>query len=293
MGKTIQTSKIHFPNIPKSITRIIRKVIRLLNQSSYGILAFTIVISTSTFLTAIPWAIIHVEIGRIVEPYLSLVSSILVLLFIIICTPIIICTTLTKYKKNTIKWTILTNFVAAFLITLLLFSLFLLRVPEASQKIDKFIAQNKNLQFKEYVIAVSLFLDCNVQNAYRKPQALFRIDNDIYFTPLGGYITQQVGYSRAAIIVYQGWGTCGQAAILIEELLARAGYETRRAWFKNIDHAWAEVKYNGTWLIIDPWYIGILKEAQNLKNLRPEFQNATGVIVQYPNGTTNDASLFA
>jgi hypothetical protein len=72
---------------------------------------------------------------------------------------------------------------------------------------------------------------------------------------------------------------------LIEELLARAGYETRQAWFKNIDHAWAEVKYNGTWLIIDPWYIGTLKEAQNLKNLRPEFQNATGVIAQYPDGT--------
>jgi len=32
---------------------------------------------------------------------------------------------------------------------------------------------------------------------------------------------------------------------------------------QNIDHAWAEVKYNGTWLIIDPCYIGILKEAQN------------------------------
>jgi hypothetical protein len=77
---------------------------------------------------------------------------------------------------------------------------------------------------------------------------------------------------------------------LIEELLARAEYETRQASFKNIDHAWAEVKYNGTWLIIDPWYIGILKEAQNLKNLRPDFQNATGVIVQYPDGTTNDAS---
>ncbi|MBC7131002.1 transglutaminase domain-containing protein [Candidatus Bathyarchaeota archaeon] len=163
-------------------------------------------------------------------------------------------------------------------------------MSEANQKIDTFIAQNESLQFQDYIAAVSLFLDCNVQKAYKKPQALFRIDNYIYSSPLGAYITQQFGFSRASIIVYQGWGTCGQAAILIEELLAKAGYETRQARFKDIDHAWTEVKNNGTWLIIDPWYIGVLQEVQNLKNLRPEFQNATGVIAQYKNGTEIDAS---
>ncbi|MEM2738934.1 MAG: transglutaminase domain-containing protein [Candidatus Bathyarchaeia archaeon] len=165
-----------------------------------------------------------------------------------------------------------------------------MRVSEAGQKIDAFIAQNKNLDFHEYVEAVFSFLNRNVKNAYRKPEAIFRIDNDIYSSLLGAYLTQQLGLTRAAIIVYQGWGTCGQAAILIEELLARAGYETRQAHFKNIDHAWAEVKYNGTWLIIDPWYIGNFIEIQNLKTLRPQFQNATGVIVQYRNGTEIDAS---
>ena len=61
-------------------------------------------------------------------------------------------------------------------------------------------------------------------------------------------------------MVYQGWGTCGHAAILIEELFVGAGYETIQVWSKNIDHAWAEVKYNEAWLIIDPYYIGILQE---------------------------------
>ncbi|MEM3766497.1 MAG: transglutaminase domain-containing protein [Candidatus Bathyarchaeia archaeon] len=267
-----------------------KKIIRLLNEAVYGILVFTLVISTFTFITAIPWAFIHIEIGRFTEPHLSLIFSILILASIIICIPIIIQTILTKHKKNTAKSKILTNFIFAFLIILLLSSLFALRVSDASQKIEAFITQNKNLDFYEYVEAVSSFLNRNVKNAYRKPEAIFRIDNDIYSSLLGAYLTQQLGLTRASIIVYQGWGTCGQAAILIEELLARAGYETRQAHFKNIDHAWAEAKYNGTWLIIDPWYIGNLIEIQNLKTLRQEFQNATGVIVQYRNGTTTDAS---
>lgn len=299
MGKSIHTPQIYFPNISKFLVSIksrilnqpkMKKIIKLINQASHGILIFALVISTSTFLTAIPWAFIHIEIGRFTGPYLSPILSVLILVAIIICTPIIIYTMLTKHKKNTANWTIITNFTFAFLIILLLLSLFVLRVSGASQKIDTFITQNKNLEFQEYVDAVSSFLDCNVQKAYRKPEAIFRIDNKIYSSLLGAYITQQFGFSRADIIVYQGWGTCGQVATLIEELFYSAGYETRQARFKNIDHVWAEVKYNGTWLIIDPWYIGKLIETQNLKTLRPEFQNATGVNVQYRNGIEIDAS---
>jgi len=96
--------------------------------------------------------------------------------------------------------------------------------------------------------------------------------------------------TRADLIVYQGWGSCGQAALLIGELLQYAGYETRQAFFKGIDHQWAEVKHNGTWLIIDPWYIGNFVEAQNLRNIKPVFQEASGVEVRYSNGTMVDAS---
>jgi hypothetical protein len=244
-----------------------------------------------TILIALPWVFILIEIGRFVGPYPSLILTILIFIIELICIPIISYKTLAKLKKNTTKWIITTNLIIALIIALLLFSLFAQRISEAHQKIETFVIQNNELEFHEYVTAVCSFLDSNVKNAYKKPEALFKIDESIYSPiSLGKYVTQQLGFTRADIIVYQGWGTCGQAAILIEELLARAGYETRQANFKNIDHAWAEVKYNGTWLIIDPWYIGILKEAQNLKNLRPEFQNATGVIVQYPDGTTYDAS---
>jgi len=209
---------------------------------------------------------------------------------VLICPPIILYKTLAKLKKNTTKWIITTNLFIALIIALLIFLLFTQRISEVHQRIETFVIQNNKLEFPEYVMAVCSFLNSNVKNAYKKPEACFKIDECIYSLSFGKYVTLQLGLTRADIIVYQGWGTCGQAAILIEELLARAGYETRQAWFKNIDHAWAEVKYNGTWLIIDPWYIGIFKEAQNLKNLRPEFQNATGVIVQYPDGTIKDAS---
>jgi len=262
-----------------------------LKQVYYGILVFVAVFSMFTILTALPWVFIFIEIGRFVGPYPSLIMTSLTMIGVSICLPIVSYKTLAKLKKNTTKWIITTNLVIALIIALMLFSLFTQRISEAHQKINTFIIQNNKLEFHEYVTAVCSFLDSNVKNAYKKPEALFKIDECIYRPiSLGKYVTQQLGFTRADIIVYQGWGTCGQAAILIEELLARAGYETRQAWFKNIDHAWAEVKYNGTWLIIDPWYIGTLKEAQNLKNLRPEFQNATGVIVQYPDGTKKDAS---
>lgn len=259
-------------------------------QFFIGLLTSVFVFTIFTIFTAIPWAFIYVEIGRCFGPYFGLALASLTLIGIFASTSIISYNVLSRLKKATTRCIILTNFITTLLISLLLSLIFIQRVSEADQKIAAFVAQNKSLNFPEYVASISSFLNVNIKNAYRKPEDLFKIDNHIYSTPLGAYLTQKFGITRASIIVYQGWGTCGQAAILIEELLARAGYETRQAHFKNIDHAWAEVKYNETWLIIDPWYIGNLIEIQNLKTLRPQFQNATGVIVQYRNGTTTDAS---
>jgi hypothetical protein len=67
-----------------------------------------------------------------------------------------------------------------------------------------------------------------------------------------------------------------------------AGYTTRRAHFLGVDHSWAEVYWNGQWLIVDPWYIGTLVEIKNLRNLKPDFQNATSVEVIQRNGTVVD-----
>ncbi|MEM3641125.1 MAG: hypothetical protein QXH37_04315 [Candidatus Bathyarchaeia archaeon] len=236
-----------------------------------------------------PWVFLYLEIGRFVGPYLSFVIFVLILIGMLIGIPLFSYKILTKLKKNTRGHAVISNASITFLIMLLLSLMFIQQVSVASRKIDIFVAENKDLNFTGYVNKVVSFLNNNIKKSYNTPEACFEIDD--YFYGVGGhYVMDAWGLNRAAIIVYQGWGACGQTAILIEELLKNAGYETRQARFKNIDHQWAEVKYNNTWLIVDPWYIGNLIEVKDLKNAKPEFQNATGVIVQYSNGTTADAN---
>lgn len=188
------------------------------------------------------------------------------------------------------------NIIVSFSILLSFSLIFLPQVAHASKKIDAFVAENGNLSFENYVTNLTSFLNKNVEAVYNKPHAPLQINRLIYESPyLDSYIMQICGVNEAYEIVYQGCGSCREAAILIEELLHLARYETRLAHFsKNvIDHGWAEVRHNGTWLIVDPWWLtsnGTLVEAINLRNLKPAFRNATGVEVQYYNGTVADAS---
>lgn len=130
------------------------------------------------------------------------------------------------------------------------------QISQRGKKIDTFIAENESLSFPNYVLNITAFLDNNVGAAWDKPEASFTINKQICYTLLDPLIMKIWGVTAANLIVYQGWGECGEAAILIEELLHRAVYEARLAHFKGIDHEWAEAKYNGTWTIVDPWYIG-------------------------------------
>jgi hypothetical protein len=164
------------------------------------------------------------------------------------------------------------------------------QVAQASNKINTLIAENRNLSFQDYVANVTAFLNKNIGAAWDRPEVSFAINRLVCYTLLDPNIMKVWGVTAADLIVYQGWGSCGEAAILIEALLHGAGYETRLAHFKGIDHEWAEVKHNGTWMIVDPWYIGNFVEMQNLKNAKLEFQKASGVEVQYDNGTMVDAS---
>jgi len=126
--------------------------------------------------------------------------------------------------------------------------------------------------FHEYVTAVCSFLNNNVKNAYKKPEAILKSTSastalfHLASMQLRNWDSAEQNHSLPRL------GDMRTNSILIEELLATSGYETKQAWFKDIDYAWAEVKYNGTWLIIDPWYIGILKEAHNLKTLDQSFK---------------------
>lgn len=243
-----------------------------------------------TLFSAIPWAFTYLEIGRFIGPNLVLQYFILVLF--VVTVSLVSYLVSMKLKKRWIIWMFANVAISLVISSVIIFSFsaaFMPQISQAGKKIDAFIAENANLSFRDYVNAVAYFLNDNVGAAYGKPEATFKIDALTSSTLLDPYIMQIWGVTRTDLIVYQGWGTCEQAALLIGELLQRAGYETRQAFFKNIDHQWAEVKYNGTWLIVDPWYIGNLVEAQNLKNIKPEFQQASGVEVQYNNGTRIDA----
>ena len=254
-------------------------------EISVPILSVAIVV---TIVSAIPWKFTCLEIGRLIGPiplldFLVLIPLITAILLVSFLPPM-------KLKKNRIIVVFILSLAISFVVIFSFSLVFMPRVSQVGKKIDAFVAENANLGLQDYVTNVSSFLDDNVRNAYNKPEAYFRIDIQISSTLLDPYIMKIWGVTRADLIVYQGWGSCGQAAILIEELLHDAGYETRQAHFKNIDHQWAEVKNNGKWLIVDPWYIGNLVEIQNLKNIKPEFQQASGVEVQYRNGTIIDAS---
>jgi hypothetical protein len=264
-------------------------------------LGFMLMLSVFMGFSALPWMIIYLRVGRFIG--VNICVEFLVLFLLVIAVFSISVLALIKLKQigavlAKIKWVstlstraFVLSLVLSFLVIFAFSAVFMPQVQQAGTKIDSFVAENKGLSFHDYVVNVSSFLENNVRCAYNKPEASFRIDILLSSTLLDPYIMRFYGVTRADLIVYQGWGSCEQAAILIDQLLHDAGYETRQAHFKgNVDHGWAEVKYNGTWLIVDPWYIGNFVSIQNLKTVKPEFQQATGVEVQYDNGTTIDSS---
>jgi hypothetical protein len=86
--------------------------------------------------------------------------------------------------------------------------------------------------------------------------------------------------------------SCGQKAIVIEELLNRSGYESRKAKFVGIDHEWSEVFYEENWKIVDPGYITQGRTFMDIGDLGsdPRFSDASGVTVRFRNGTIIEQS---
>jgi hypothetical protein len=245
---------------------------------------------------AIPWTFTYLLLGKLIGAgfFTEYVVNFAILVLLAGITSWVCIEASTKLAKNRTRKSFILSLIMCMLIVFLVISLFSLifisQVVRADDKISTFVAENRNFSFQDYVTNLTVFLDSNVRAAYGTFNASFQINRLIYGTAFDRYILGIWGLTEADIIVYQGWGSCGEAAILIEELLYRAGYETRLAYFIGIDHEWAEVKYNGTWLIVDPWYIGNFVETENLRNVKPAFQNASGVDVLYMNGTICDAS---
>jgi len=156
------------------------------------------------------------------------------------------------------------------------------------------LLKSHNASIECAVQRVTNFVDREVKNSYGHPfESMFEIDN--WLRPLNYYILSLFGFERAHVVVFQGWGSCGQYAIVTEYMLRNLGFDTRRARFIDRDHEWAEIRINGTWFIVDPWFIAhsfnnsILVPARLLATAE-KFKANKGVLVTYPNGTITDAS---
>ena len=146
---------------------------------------------------------------------------------------------------------------------------------------------------------VTEYIDSRLGWSWNNPMSALEIDNML--SPTDYWFLGILGFTRAHVILWQEWGSCGEHAIATAYLLHRLGYTVRTAYFGHIDHTWAEVYVNGTWYIIDPWYIGnVYKELNNgNKYLVPEntlssLKNFSGshiILCNYFNGTRTNCTI--
>jgi len=251
-----------------------------------------------TRISSIPVQFVFLEIGKITGPIPGLIILLLIpAIFLFFSIRYLD----KKQKLNRNIFSLVTSKKGLKLISIcifmylaltLLFSIICLPlvIQKREKIVDPFIQQNNEQNLTENVANIKVFLNHNLKSSYKVDQSLLEIDMQLFITILDPQLLNLWNISRADIIVYQGWGSCGQAAILLEELLQKLGYETRQAKFIGIDHGWAEVKNGSQWLIVDPWYIGNLVPIQQLKTFNTDFEKASGVKVLYRNGTILDVS---
>jgi len=259
------------------------------------------VVLTLTLISRIPWKFTYLEFGKLVPYSFDWVLAALdIPVLLLFAVPILILSILassklkTRHKLLRASGALILSLVLSFSLIFLCSLIFMPQVASVRSKIDTFVARNSGLSFENYINEInSSFLENNLNKSYNRPEANFLIDRSLKLTLLDRYLMQIWNVSNVDVILYQRWASCEEAAFVTGELLQRAGYETRQAVAIGVDHQWAEVKYNGTWLIVDPWYItgnGTLLEARYLKSFNSDFQTASGVEVQYYNGTQVDAS---
>lgn len=248
-------------------------------------------------ISATTGAFLYIEIGRLLGPILGLVILILIWVSIILIPSKILSRFgdsmskkeflgLIKRNKGRIVGIVLSGLCVSFIVTFAFSFILMSTVVQSGRKIDAFVAENSNESLQEYTANLTSFLNSHLKSCYNKPESLFKIDERLSATLLDPWIMNASGVNQADIILYQGWGACGQAAILLQQVMHDSGYETRLARFKGVDHEWVEVENDTKWLIVDPWYIGNLVDIQTLRTVKPDFQRATGVEIQYHNKST-------
>lgn len=234
----------------------------------------------------------HLHIGNIIGP----VGSMIIIFGLLIIPVTFFLTFHSRYmtikeafiklKDSRIQKLILTSALICLIIVTSLSYVFLQQISRVHE-IDDFLKENAGVDLPTFVENIDAFCRKNVKISYNNIGALLEIDQDVSNSIVDSQLMELLGITRADLIVYQGWGSCGQIAIVIEELLNRFGYESRRAKFIGIDHEWAEVFYEGSWKIVDSGYITQGQTFMDIGDLGsdPRFSDASGVTVRFRNGT--------
>jgi len=237
--------------------------------------------------SAIPYSFTYLSIGHFVGPVFGqVVMYLLVALLAII--PALINRKLNLSLIETKKRAIITISCFILIALLCVFAFSIVLFPQVSEKakiIDEFVSENSDNNLEDIADNISVFLSQNLLSSYLRPEDAYEIDRYFYRTLLDPTIIKAFNVTRAEVILYQRWGSCGQEADLVQEILFRLGYETRLAHFIGIDHEWAEAYENETWWIINPGYIGNIVEISELRSTKPAFEQAIDVEIMLRDGT--------
>jgi hypothetical protein len=201
-----------------------------------------------TWVFVIPGAFLYIEIGKYVGPIIGLILLILIFILILAIPARVLnrfeksmtkkeFAELIRRKKRQIFELVLISFLISFFVVSAFSFVFISAVSQQGSKIDAFVAQNANESLQDYTGNLTIFLNTNLKSCYNKPEWLYKIDEQVSTNFFDSWIMNVCSVNRAEVILYQGWGACGQAAILLQQVMHDSGYETRLAHFKGVDHS--------------------------------------------------------
>ena len=211
---------------------------------------------------AIPALYVYIEIGRFVGPIVGLI-----LIASLLTSTYAICKRALSHVESSIgkvrhaessKRKLSGLILISLSFSILITSAFSLALVSAADQIDKkialFVSQNKNDSLQSYEANLVVFLNENLNCSYKSPEILYKFaELSVYYSFVGSWIMKASGVNLSDLILFEGWGACGEAAIVLQQVMHDSGYETRLAQFKDHDHEWAEVENGSQWLIVDPW----------------------------------------
>jgi hypothetical protein len=106
----------------------------------------------------------------------------------------------------------------------------------------------------------------------------------------------RTGDENPLFVLTSRCGACGEHSGLFTEMAKEAGLEVRKVICREIDHGWAEVNINNTWIVVDPANV-VHRDNKSGYDLSPKSyekahagrtKNISYIYAKYPDGRTED-----